>query len=181
MPEEWHALKDHIFNLVRQKQETVREEKVRQQTLAHRRKYFDDNWDLVTKFLEIAERKVSMLDEYGEESWDALPQEIVTVTLKIAKRMKLPVGEKEVRECLADEQDGKWISERLTAAFHEYHDKMKARPARTLAVDGLIRLVDGSMLKNGVISGCSRLWANHSATFSLGGAYCLGVVVARQV
>src|SRR4029079_3746662 len=32
---------------------------------------------------------------------------------------------------------GQWISERLTAAFLEYHDKMKARPARTLAVDGL--------------------------------------------
>jgi hypothetical protein len=29
--------------------------------------------DLVGKFLEIAERKVSVLDDYGDENWDALP------------------------------------------------------------------------------------------------------------
>lgn len=40
---------------------------------------------LVDKFLEITERKVSLLDDYGDENWDALPKEIEKVLLKIAR------------------------------------------------------------------------------------------------
>src|SRR5712692_11378666 len=40
---------------------------------------------LVDKFLEITERKISLLDDYGDENWDALPKEIETVLLKIAR------------------------------------------------------------------------------------------------
>jgi len=40
---------------------------------------------LVDKFLEITERKVSLLDDYGDENWDALPKEIDTCLLKSAK------------------------------------------------------------------------------------------------
>ena len=44
------------------------------------------NSDLVDRFLEIAERKISILDEYGDENWDALPDEIHKCLTKIAKR-----------------------------------------------------------------------------------------------
>jgi len=44
------------------------------------------NSDLVDKFLEITERKISILDEYGDEDWDALPGEILKCLTKIAKR-----------------------------------------------------------------------------------------------
>lgn len=37
------------------------------------------------RFLEITERKVSLLDDYGDENWDALPQEIERLLLKTAK------------------------------------------------------------------------------------------------
>lgn len=37
------------------------------------------------RFLEITERKVSFLDEYGDESWDALPKEIERLLSKTAK------------------------------------------------------------------------------------------------
>src|SRR5712692_8127588 len=40
---------------------------------------------LLDKFLEITERKVSLLDDYGDENWDALPKEIETLLLKTAK------------------------------------------------------------------------------------------------
>ena len=39
--------------------------------------------DLVDKFLEIAERKVSVLDEYGDENWDALAEDIDKCLVKI--------------------------------------------------------------------------------------------------
>lgn len=42
--------------------------------------------DLVEKFLAIAERKVAVLDEYGDEDWDALGEEIDRCVCKIAKR-----------------------------------------------------------------------------------------------
>lgn len=40
---------------------------------------------LVDKFLDITERKVSLLDDYGDENWDALPKELEEVLLKIAR------------------------------------------------------------------------------------------------
>jgi hypothetical protein len=40
---------------------------------------------LIDKFLTIAERKVSVLDDYGDENWDALDEEIKRCALKIAK------------------------------------------------------------------------------------------------
>jgi len=41
--------------------------------------------ELLDRFLEITERKVSLLDDYGDENWDALPQEIERLLLKTAK------------------------------------------------------------------------------------------------
>jgi restriction system protein len=41
--------------------------------------------DLVDKFLEIAERKVCVTDDYGDENWDALPAEVHQCLAKIAK------------------------------------------------------------------------------------------------
>ena len=38
---------------------------------------------IVDKFVEIAERKVSVRDEYGDENWDALPAEVAVCKRKI--------------------------------------------------------------------------------------------------
>ena len=40
---------------------------------------------LIDKFLEIAERKVSVVDDYGDENWDLLEREVQRCVLKIAK------------------------------------------------------------------------------------------------
>jgi len=41
--------------------------------------------ELLDRFLEITERKVSVLDDYGDENWDALHQEIERLLSKTAK------------------------------------------------------------------------------------------------
>ena len=47
---------------------------------------FNANRDLIEKFLEIAERKVSVIDEYGEDSWGSLPAEVIRLVEKVALR-----------------------------------------------------------------------------------------------
>ena len=52
---------------------------------ASRRKRDLEEWpirhrELMERFLEITERKVSLLDDYGDEKWDALPQELAGVS-----------------------------------------------------------------------------------------------------
>lgn len=42
--------------------------------------------DVIRKFLEIAERKVSVLDDYGDESWSQLPKCVEECIQKIAER-----------------------------------------------------------------------------------------------
>jgi Restriction endonuclease len=95
-----------------------------------RRQLLSSNRDLIEKFLEIAERKVSIIDDYGDENWDALLPEIETCLGKIAKRNAINL------------QDGppdeyRWLKEKLEATFHEYHIKQKATPSSSFKVDGL--------------------------------------------
>jgi hypothetical protein len=134
MPAEWQGLANYVDGLTYDKWLAAWTEQDRKRSLKQEDAFFERNRDLVSKFLEIVERKVSILDEYGEENWDALPQEIVTLMSKIAKREKVTINEKQIRASLAG--DHRWVSERLTAWFVEYHDKMKARPVATLA-DGV--------------------------------------------
>jgi hypothetical protein len=59
------------------------EEKARR--LETYRQWLDSKRTLLSKFLEVAERRVSLLDDYGDENWDALPKEIDRFLLKVAK------------------------------------------------------------------------------------------------
>jgi len=52
---------------------------------------FNRSGDVVGKFLTIAESKVSILDEYGDENWEALPNEIKLCLKKIANREHLDI------------------------------------------------------------------------------------------
>lgn len=58
------------------------------------------NRSLLQKFLEIADRKVSVLDEYGDESWHVLPREIHTFLLKIVRAERLDSVERNLKEAL---------------------------------------------------------------------------------
>jgi hypothetical protein len=41
--------------------------------------------ELLDRFLEITDRKVSVSDDYGDDKWDALPKEVVRLLSKAAK------------------------------------------------------------------------------------------------
>jgi hypothetical protein len=75
--------------------------------------------DLVDKFLEIAERKVSIIDDYGDENWDALPKEVETCIAKIAKKEAGSVFYTFPFET------------ELTKVFREHHERRKSQSAPT--------------------------------------------------
>jgi hypothetical protein len=98
---------------------------------------------LVDKFLEIAERRVGVVDDYGDENWDALEKEVDRCVLKIAKIE----GDERIRDV-----DGAWtfnlyelpqvdskgvrygwlkyatLRGNLEELFRDYHAKCKANP-----------------------------------------------------
>ena len=95
-----NAVKEQLEQIAQrtQTQEQIRKEERKQvQDLVARTEILDTeiqsfknilvkHRDLVDKFLEIAERKVSVLDDYGDENRDALLEEIDKCLAKIAKR-----------------------------------------------------------------------------------------------
>lgn len=91
--------------------------------------------DLVEKFLVIAERKVAVLDDYGDENWDALGEEIDRCVVKIAKRGqpffrtdKARIPGPKFRHLPPHFVDGcaLYLSSGLGKKFREYYDKKKA-------------------------------------------------------
>jgi HJR/Mrr/RecB family endonuclease len=93
--------------------------------------------DLVDKFLEIAERKVSVLDDYGDENWDCLPEEIDRCLAKIAKRREPYINltkavvrhfrsHKLARPITFYREDcARYLSQSLDAKFRTHHQSRK--------------------------------------------------------
>jgi len=95
-------------------------------------KLIDGNSDLINKFLEIAERKVSVIDDYGDENWDVLSNEILACIKKIALREGISDIDFKAylkgKRHLAPEYG--WLKEKLDTLFREYHEKQGAKPSR---------------------------------------------------
>jgi restriction endonuclease Mrr len=82
---------------------------------------------LIDQFLEIAERKVSLRDEYGDEQWEVLAKEVETAVKKIASREG--AGDEAIRErkppwSQPDVLDR--LREYLREEFEQHHDATKA-------------------------------------------------------
>lgn len=159
IPSDWLHLKDRIKAALNAKHSSVVQQQAikEEETKALRREQlYLRNQDLVEKFFEIAERKVSIIDEYGEENWDALPQEIETCVSKIAKRnghspMPKQATRKERELAPAGlffsrtqnffsfdlAEDYRWLSDKLNQEFREYHGLHSAKPTTTIKIDGL--------------------------------------------
>ena len=90
---------------------------------------FEANKDLIEKFFEIAERKVSIIDDYGDENWDALSKEIEVCRIKIYKRNGEDSG---------GWKDA-WVSAKLDEAFREYHQAQKEKPSNGTEFKNLSR------------------------------------------
>ncbi len=90
-----------------------------------KRLLYERNQRLVQRFLETAERKVRILDDYGDENWDALPREIDRCLSKIMQHEG--DSEEDVKQFLKNERYGSeweaytWLRTELRAKFEEYH------------------------------------------------------------
>jgi hypothetical protein len=91
--------------------------------------------DIVYKFLDIAERKVSVLDEYGDENWGALPEEIHKCMTKIAAREKwIDISKASPSSPLKKLLGGymtpiaRSLAESLDSEFRIYHEAHKELP-----------------------------------------------------
>jgi hypothetical protein len=136
-------LRSHLQNryaeLRQQKQEE--DQRARERRHGEYEQWLSRHQSLVDKFLEVADRKVSTLDDYGDENWDALPKEIRTCLLKIAKTEHDIRTENTLKEAWKTGYDFKvpekyaWLHARLLLEFGEFHEQ-RARNA-TPAFDEL--------------------------------------------
>jgi restriction endonuclease len=88
--------------------------------------------DLVDKFLEIAERKISVLDDYGDENWDALPAEVHNCLIKLAKReQSIDVSKCSQKSTLLGGYEypcARHLAASLHSKFRAYHEARKQLP-----------------------------------------------------
>ncbi len=98
--------------------------------------------DLIEKFLEIAERRISVLDDYGDKNWGALPTEIRKCLTKIAEREpsfdvskvdpKLKIPRFLVEQMGGYAQPGaRFAAKHLESKFRAYHETRRRSPATT--------------------------------------------------
>jgi hypothetical protein len=114
------------------KQQRVKEEQQRQIAVTGRQ-VLDRHTDVVNKFLEIAERKVSVLDDYGDERMHLLGKEVDECIAKLATREGNPfatIHAKREPVPLAY-APWRWVALRLPQLFTEYHELQKNK-VRTL-------------------------------------------------
>jgi Restriction endonuclease len=98
---------------------------------------------LIDKFLEIAERKVAVIDDYGDENWDALDAEVERCVSKIAriegeKAFDTKNGERKFTvlkpsTSLRLPDGGEWPKYanlwcNIEKEFRAYHEKCKSAP-----------------------------------------------------
>jgi HJR/Mrr/RecB family endonuclease len=108
-----------------------------------RQMFFDRNSDLVEKFLEITERKVSVIDDYGDENWKILSNEILTCLKKVSDREGHKIDWNEYSKAF---QRGErylipinyaLMKTKLKRDFIKYHKEQKLKPSKDIQIDDL--------------------------------------------
>lgn len=88
-PEEWKILSTQIKKFLTEKNEQFERQKREKEELVlseKLRSMLDKHSELISQFNDIAYRKVTTIDIYGEENWDALEKEARLLVEKIAKK-----------------------------------------------------------------------------------------------
>jgi hypothetical protein len=168
LPKEWLYLKDDLMKRfyfkigelkqmkrtleeeAQQERRSLEEEAVQALNLLKEKKWqelLERNKNYVDKSLDIAERKVSVIDDYGDENWEALPDEVLACLKKISQREGMPLN---IEEYLKGKQPGifdndtrslleqyKWLQRQLAEIFKEYHQALKTKPAINTEVNNL--------------------------------------------
>ncbi len=92
--------------------------------------------DLINQFNEIVERKVSLVDDYGEENWEVLPKEIDNLIYKIAKKEGYSEDDlkawKKSGWSIPDEY--KKLSTSIDASFKNFHKREQGKPRLNIDV-----------------------------------------------
>ena len=148
IPHEYIELKDYLKQLFSIKNtELISKQRMDQEDREKRKKetiaslcdnLFERNKDLVDKFLQIAERKVSIIDDYGDENWKIFPDEIQICLKKIAQRENTDInwkGYSKGRYSLPDEYV--WLQDKLINVFREYHDAQQSKEASSHNLDNM--------------------------------------------
>ena len=123
-----------IFRRMQERQQQLEQQLLQEQRASDSAKgqqLLDKYEDVVNKFFEIAERKVSQLDDYGDERLHLLPKEVDACVVKIAGREGL--AEAEVRGNLKDGNvfllpaPLQLMHSRMPQLFAEYHERQKSK------------------------------------------------------
>ncbi len=136
IPEEYRQLAHQLKTDFGQRADEL--EKLKEDHVVLRaEKMLSTNKDLVEKFLEITERKVSVLDDYGDEQWDVLPQEIMKFLKKLNERENLPVRWESTNRAKGKNwelgvswhlpEEYRWLLKRLQELFQEHHEQVKSK------------------------------------------------------
>ncbi|MCC6934700.1 MAG: restriction endonuclease [Candidatus Yanofskybacteria bacterium] len=157
IPPEYQELKNHLKKIFKERFDEVKsqakhreEEREREEKEVIAKdglKLYERNKDLVDKFLEITERKVSVIDDYGDENWEILPDEILACIKKIAQREGIQIdwqahAKAKRRGYFSYSSDSlpeeySWLQDKLEEEFKEYHKTQRNRPAKTGDLNGL--------------------------------------------
>lgn len=151
IPQEYIKLKNHLKKnftkryeslVTKQKTEQERKEKQEAEQLEKSvQNIFEKNKDLIDKFLQIAERKVAVVDDYGDENWDALPKEINICLVKIAKCEGTDANN--IKEFMKN--GDAWtigkeyvlLEKKLDKVFRDYHTAQMEKPAKNIELKNL--------------------------------------------
>ncbi len=141
VPKEYLELKDELlrrFKLryeelgeIKKKQDDEAQEKTKMILDEKGQKFLSKHKELIDKFFEITERKVSIIDDYGDENWDALNEEIQSLLIKIAKNDS-EMSEKDLKDHFKGKgynwnvkEEYIWAEEALVELFKKYHAHQK--------------------------------------------------------
>jgi restriction endonuclease Mrr len=115
-----------------------------QETEAAGQRLMQRNLDLIEKFVEITERKVSILDDYGDENLKALPEEITICIHKIAEREGQRVSDNPRRKSDLSwrwrlPREYQWLEQQLQREFMAFHEALRS----TLPDEAEVRHLSG--------------------------------------
>ncbi|MBI3888214.1 restriction endonuclease [Candidatus Nomurabacteria bacterium] len=132
-PQEWKELSLQIEQIFSNRQKELKEIERKQTEVLQKEvvlslssKYAD----LMNQFNEITYRKVTTIDAYGEENWDALDKEATLLVEKIGKREGN--GDDDIKRwrksSWAMPEEYKKLSENLVIKFKDYYRIRKSKP-----------------------------------------------------
>lgn len=141
-PKEWKDLSLQIEQLFTSRQKEMKEIEQRQTEITQKeavQSLSSKYADLISQFNEITYRKVTTIDAYGEENWDALSKEAALLVEKIGKREGNDDDDikRWRKSSWAMPEEYKKLTENLTTRFKSYYNTRKSKPVESGNVTGM--------------------------------------------